>query len=128
MARSFGAAIAQVVTNRHALGKRLVHALTRGNVRVTSGHDDGVRVYVVRAARTSLAKLSPTRRAALTAGFGRVGNELLQSAHQIEVDASWRRHTWPRRRYPQQCYAKTTKFMLQHLEIAGARLVHGVIA
>src|SRR4030088_2201506 len=72
--------------------------------------------------------MGTVRRAALMAGFQRVGRELLHSARQVEVDAGWKRRTWPHRRYPQQCYARTTKYMLQHLEIEGARLVHGMVA
>jgi hypothetical protein len=94
----------------------------------TTDQDDEARVYLVRSARADLAKLNPTRRAALTAGFQRVGRELLHSARQVDVEPGWKRRTWPRRRYPQQCYAQTTKYMLQHLEIEGARLVHGMIA
>jgi hypothetical protein len=90
--------------------------------------DDGARVYLVRRARSDLAKLSVVRRAALTAGYKRVGRELLHSARQVEVDAGWKQRTWPHRRYPQQCYARTTKYMLQHLDIEGARLVHGMVA
>jgi hypothetical protein len=116
------------VTNLHAILADLIHAGAEATVRETIDHEDGVRVYLVRGARAGLAKLSPTRRAALTAGFQRVGSELLHSARQIEVDASWKRLTWPRRRYPQQCYARTTKYMLQHPEIDGAQLVHGMIA
>jgi len=97
-------------------------------VPLTTDMDDGTRLYLVRSARTELAKLSPARRAALLAGFQRVGNELLHSARQVEVDMRWKRRTWPRRRYPQQCYARTTRYMLQHLDIEGARLVHGRIA
>jgi hypothetical protein len=107
----------------------LVHAGAAGKiVRKTTDQHDGARVYLVRGARADLARLSPARRAALTAGFQRVGSELLHSAMQVEVDASWKRRTWPHRRYPQQCYTQTTKFMLHHLEIRGARLVHGMIA
>jgi hypothetical protein len=94
----------------------------------TTDQDQGARVYLIRSARADLARLSPIRRAALVAGFQRVGSELLHSARQVEVDAGWKRRTWPRRRYPQQCYARTTKYMLQHLDIVGARLVHGMIA
>src|SRR3979411_533194 len=94
----------------------------------TTKGDDQARVYLVRRARDGLAKLNPARRAALTAGFARVGSELLHSARQVEVDAGWKRRTWPRRRYPQQCYARPAKYMLQHLELQGARLVHGMIA
>jgi hypothetical protein len=97
-------------------------------VRQRTDQDQGARVYLVRSARTGLAKLSPIRRAALLAGFQRVGSELLNSASQVEVETGWKRRTWPRRRYPQQCYARSTKYMLQHLEIEGARLVHGMIA
>ena len=114
----------------HALAPGVVHAVAKKlkKVRQTHDQDDSPRVYLVRSARAGLAKLSPLRRAALTAGFQRVGSELLHSARQVEVDAGWKRRTWPRRRYPQQCYARTTKYMLQHLEIAGAQLVHGMIA
>jgi hypothetical protein len=90
--------------------------------------DEKTRVYLMRGARANLARLSPIRRAALTAGFQRVGRELLHSASQVEVEAGWKRRTWPFRRYPQQCYARTTKYMLQHPDIEGARLVHGLIA
>lgn len=94
----------------------------------TIDRDEQARVYLVRGARAALGKLSPLRRAALTAGFQRVGVELLHSAQQVDVCGNWRRRTWPHRRYPQQCYAKTTKYVLQHLDIEGARLVHGVVA
>jgi|SRR5579859_4301880 len=97
-------------------------------VPLSSDLNDPARVYLVRSARLSLARLDPNRQAALTAGFQRVGAELLHSARQVEVEPAWRRRTWPRRRYPQQCYTRTTKYMLQHPDIAGARLVHGVIA
>src|SRR3979411_3344695 len=94
----------------------------------TTKGDDQARVYLVRRARDGLAKLNPARRAALTAGFARVGSELLHSARQVEVDAGWKRRTWPKRRYPQQCYARTTKYILQHLDIHGSQLVHGIVA
>jgi hypothetical protein len=97
----------------------------------SSDHDtnnDEARVYLVRGARADLARLSTARRAALTAGFQRVGNELLHSAKQVEVEAGWKRRTWPHRRYPQQCYARATKYMLQHPDIEGTRLVHGMVA
>jgi hypothetical protein len=97
-------------------------------VQETGDQGDGTRVYLERGARAGLAKLSVARRAALTAGFQRVGRELLLSAQQVEVEAGWKRRTWPRRRYPQQCYARTTKYVLDHLQIDGARLVHGVVA
>ena len=128
IARSFGAAITNDVTNVHAIGAQLVHAVAEAKVQKTTDQDDGARVYLVRSARAGLARLSPIRRAALTAGYQRVGCELLHSARQVEVEAGWKRRTWPHRRYPQQCYARTTKYMLQHLEIDGARLVHGMIA
>ena len=44
------------------------------------------------------------------------------------MEPGWARGTWPRRRYPQQCYAKTVKYVLDHPEIKGARLVHGVVS
>ncbi len=93
-----------------------------------TGQDEGARVYLARGARANLARLTPTRRAALMAGFERVGRELLHSANQVQVEADWTRLTWPHRRYPQQCYARTTKYVLQHRGIHGARLVHGMVA
>ena len=75
-----------------------------------------------------LAKLDPPRRQALWMGFSRVGQQLLESAEQVEVDRDWARRTWPRRRYPQQCYARTLKYVLGHAEIADLRLVHGVVS
>jgi hypothetical protein len=98
------------------------------HLRETNNDHNEARVYLARSARATLATLNPERRAALTAGFQRVGAELLFSARQVDVDAAWKRGTWPRRRYPQQCYARTAKYMLQHLEIEGAQLVHGMIA
>ena len=75
-----------------------------------------------------LAKLDPPRRAALSDSFRRVGCELLSSAERVTVKRGWLRCTWPRRRYPQQCYAKTVKFVLDHTDIVGMRLVHGVVS
>jgi hypothetical protein len=112
----------------HALKAELVHALVEATMRQTRDHDSGALVYLERGTRSGLARLSTARRAALTAGLHRVGSELLHSAKQVEVAAGWKRRTWPRRRYPQQCYARTTKYVLEHLEIDGARLVHGVVA
>jgi hypothetical protein len=94
-------------------------------VQKTTDEDDGARVYLVRGACAGLAKLSPicadgwlsTRRL-----------RLLHSARQVEVEARWKRRIWPHMRYPQQCYARTARYMQQHLEIDGARLVHGMIA
>ena len=85
-------------------------------------------VYLTRAARDALAKLDPIRREALSDGFRRVGRELLSSAEQVRVEAGWARRTWPRRRYPQQCYAKTVKYVVDHPEIIGMRLIHGVVS
>jgi hypothetical protein len=85
-------------------------------------------VILTRAAHNTLAKLDPSRRAALSDGFRRVGWELLSSAQQLTVEARWSRRTWPQRRYPQQCYAKTVKYIVDHLEIMGMRLVHGVVS
>jgi len=82
----------------------------------------------VRGARDALAKLAPDRRAALNEGYLRVGRLLLASADRVQVEAGWARKTWPRRRYPQQCYAKTVKYILEHADIDGMRLVHGVVS
>jgi hypothetical protein len=90
-------------------------------------HDDA-RVYLARAARVALAKLSPRRRDALSDGFRRVGRQLLASAVRADVDVGWAGHTWPRRRYPQQCYARTVKYVIDHPAIDGLRLVHGVVS
>jgi hypothetical protein len=84
------------------------------------------QVFLVRAARDALAKLGPSRRAALTEGFRRVGRELLASAMRVSVEPAWSRRTWPRRRYPQQCYQRTAKYVLEHSGIEGMQLVHGV--
>jgi hypothetical protein len=89
---------------------------------------DGVRVYVTRQARQALAKLSPPRRQQLTEGFIRVGRQLLSSAEHVVVQPEWARKTSPRRRYPQQCYAKTVKYVLDHPGIEGLRLMHGVVS
>jgi hypothetical protein len=85
-------------------------------------------VYLARGAREALAKLDPSRREALRDGFTRVGLQLLSSAERVSVEPRWARGTWPRRRYPQQCYAKTVKYVLDHPEIKDARLVHGVVS
>jgi hypothetical protein len=45
--------------------------------------------------------------------------KLLSSAEQVRVKAAWARRTWPRRRYLQQCYAKTVKYTVEHPEISG---------
>lgn len=86
------------------------------------------RVYLTRGARDVLAKLGPSRREALRDGFARVGSQLLSSAEPVNVESGWARGTWPGRRYPQQCYAKTVKYVLDHPEIKGTRLVHGVVS
>ena len=83
-------------------------------------------VYLPRTARQALARLSPERREALRDGLLRVGCRLLESAERVEVDPDWTRRTWPRRRYPQQCYPRTAKYVLDHPEIEGLHLVHGV--
>jgi hypothetical protein len=85
-------------------------------------------VYLTRSARSSMAKLDPAPQAELKAAYLRVGRELLEQAEQVEVAAAWVRRTWPRRRYPQQCYQKTLKYVCEHADIAGMRLVHGVIS
>ena len=85
-------------------------------------------VYLTRSARTIMAKLDPAHRAGLTAAYVRVGQELLAQAEQVAVAPTWTRRTWPRRRYPQQCYPKTVKYVREHADIAGMRLVHGVIS
>lgn len=89
---------------------------------------DPVRVVLVRSARETLSRLDADRRAALEAGFRRVGRELVTSADRVSVAAHWARGTWPQRRYPQQCYAKTVKYILEHVDISGMRLVHGVVS
>jgi hypothetical protein len=86
------------------------------------------RVYLTRAARKALAKLDPSHREALRDGFDRVGAQLLSSAERVSVESRWARGTWPGRRYPQQCYAKTVKYVLDHPEIKCTRLVHGVVS
>jgi hypothetical protein len=96
-------------------------------MQLNTEHDAG-RVYLARVARQHLAKLDPSRREALLQGFLRVGCELLASAEQVAVDPSWSRCTWPRRRYPQQCYPKTINYVLDHEGIQGMRLMHGVVS
>src|SRR5215203_401845 len=86
------------------------------------------RVFLVRGARKALARLDPDRRAALNESFLRVGSELVATADRVSVESDWARHTWPGRRYPQQCYAKTAKYVLDHADIEGMRLVHGVVS
>ncbi len=93
-----------------------------------SSRNDSVRVYLTRGARATLAKLDPSRRQALSDGFGRVGWQLLSSAERVTVEPGWARGTWPRRRYPQQCYPKTVKYVLDHPEIKGLQLIHGVVS
>jgi hypothetical protein len=93
-----------------------------------SSNIDDARVYLTRGARAALAKLDPTRREALSDGFSRVGSQLLASADQVTVESGWARRTWPGRRYPQQCYPKTVKYVLDHPEIDGMRLIHGVVS
>jgi hypothetical protein len=88
----------------------------------------GERVLLARPARRLLATLSGDQRAALEDAFLRVGRDLLASAEPVVVDPGWARHTWPRRRYPQQCYSKTTKYILDHPQLEGMRLVHGVVS
>jgi hypothetical protein len=85
-------------------------------------------VYLTRGAREALAKLDPSHREALRDGFGRVGWQLLASAQRVTVEPGWARCTWPGRRYPQQCYAKTVKYVLNHPEMRGLRLIHGVVS
>ena len=85
-------------------------------------------MYLTRGARDALARLDPSRREALRDGFGRVGLQLLSSAERVGVESGWARGTWPHRRYPQQCYAKTVRYVLDHPEIKGTRLVHGVVS
>jgi hypothetical protein len=94
----------------------------------TSTANGEARVYLARGAREALAKLSPGRRDALTDGFRRVGHQLLESAVRADVDVGWAGRTWPRRHYPQQCYPRTVKYVFDHPEIDGLRLVHGVVS
>jgi hypothetical protein len=93
-----------------------------------SSRNDDARVYLTRRARAALSKLDPSRREALRNGFGRVGWQLLSSAERVTVKPGWARHTWPHRRYPQQCYPKTVKYILDHPEIKGMWLIHGVVS
>jgi hypothetical protein len=93
-----------------------------------SATNDDAYVYLTRGAREALAKLDLSRREALSHGFSRVGWQLLSSAERVTVAPGWARRTWPRRRYPQQCYTKTVKFVLDHPEIKGMRLIHGVVS
>jgi hypothetical protein len=89
---------------------------------------DDARVYLVRGTRHALARLSPGRREVLSNSFQRVGRHLLDSAVRADVAVEWTEHTWPRRRYPQQCYARTVKYVFDHPDIDDLRLVHGVIS
>jgi hypothetical protein len=91
-------------------------------------NDDGAHVYMARGTRAALARLTPGRRAALSDGLHRVGRHLLASAVQVDVDVSWAAHTWPRRRYPQQCYPRTFKYVVDHPDIDCLLLVHGVVS
>jgi hypothetical protein len=93
-----------------------------------STRNDDTRVYLARGARAALSRLSPGRREALRDGFRRVGRQLLESAVRADVDDGWSDRTWPHRRYPQQCYARTVKYVFDHPEIDGLRLVHGVVS
>ena len=93
-----------------------------------SSRNNADRVYLTRGAREGLAKLDPLRREALRDGFTRVGSQLLFCAEQVSVEPGWARGTRPHRRYPQQCYAKTVKYVLDHPEISAAQLVHGVVS
>jgi hypothetical protein len=85
-------------------------------------------MYLTRGTRALLAKLNASRRGALTDGLRRVGRQLLASAERVAVQPGWASHTWPYRRYPQQCYPRTTKYVLDHPHINGMQLVHGVIS
>jgi len=93
-----------------------------------TSHRVSPRVHLTRAARASLTRLDPARRQALSDGFSRVGCELLSSAERVIVEDRWSQRTWPRRRYPQQCYVKTLKYVVDHPEIHGMRLIHGVVS
>jgi hypothetical protein len=93
-----------------------------------SRKNENDRIYLTRGAREGLAKLDPSRRAALIDGFGRVGRQLLSSAERVVVEPGWVRRTWPHRRYPQQCYSRTMKYILDHTDIPGMRLIHGVVS
>src|ERR1700730_7681625 len=90
--------------------------------------NDDARVYLVRGARVALARLSPGRREALSDGFQRVGRQLLELGVRVAVEASWAARTWPLRHYPQQCYPRTVKYVFDHPQIDGLRLVHGVVS
>ncbi len=92
-----------------------------------AARQDAARVYLTRQARRALASLEPARREAQWAAFQRVGRELLGRARVVEVPPAWTRRTWPQRRYPQQCYGKSAGYVVDHPDIAGMRLVHGVV-
>jgi hypothetical protein len=117
----------QPVTDLHDRGRSMASCYARVTLRGSISNDEP-RVYLARGAREVLTKLDPSRREALRDGFSRVGLQLLSSAERARVEPGWARGTWPRRRYPQQCYAKTVKYVLDHPEIKGARLVHGVVS
>jgi hypothetical protein len=85
-------------------------------------------VFLTRGARAALARLDPDRREALRDGLFRVGWQLLARAERVTVEPDWARRTWPHRHYPQQCYAKAVKYVLDHPEIEGLRLIHGVVS
>jgi hypothetical protein len=89
---------------------------------------DGATVYLAPIARARLRRLDLRPRAEAWAAFLGVGEQLLQDAEQLVVQPAWLRRTWPRRRYPQQCYGRTVKFMHDHPDIVGLRLIHGVVS
>ena len=95
---------------------------------VRHARDNDPQVYLTRQAREALTRLSGARREALADGFQRVGRRLLESAERAQVRPEWARRTWPRRRYPQQCYRMTAKYVLEHPDIDGLQLVHGVVS
>src|SRR5688572_21667363 len=109
---------ARYVTDLHDIRAAASHTASGGHMR-DSTQTKETRVHLTRGARAALARLSPSRREALSDGFKRVGEQLLSSAERVAVEPGWATHTWPRRRYPQQCYARTTRYVLDHLHIDG---------
>jgi hypothetical protein len=114
------------VTYVHDTAPARLHSVSEDSFLDHTTEDDGGRVYLVRQARKILATLNESQREALQGAFMRVGRKLLASAERVAVGPGWARHTWPRRRYPQQCYSRTASYVLNHPDIEGMQLVHGV--
>src|ERR1700694_361900 len=78
------------VTHLHDSLSTWVHAVDGAQLQ-NNIENDGQEVYLTREARDTLAKLDPSRREALSDGFGRVGGQLLSSAEQVTVEPGWAR-------------------------------------